>query len=196
MIKKTFFLLFALLMISRLSAQPVKGKIYLAASLGTHSNSNSSVNNFFIYALPEGGYFVTDNIMTGLGLGFSTNTTKIKNPDYTTKAPLLHITPMVKYFWRPLDKAGLFVMCYADIASGTSKTSGMGTSTSTKNSQFDFAFKSGIYIYFWKDVAFEISLSDLGVFTTKSTQAGVTTKTNTSGVLVRPGNFTISTFID
>ncbi|MEI6575997.1 MAG: hypothetical protein WCO63_07465 [Bacteroidota bacterium] len=185
----------SMLILFQLSAQPSEGTISVGGSIGTHYNTNSSVKNFVLQLMPVGGYFLTNDLMAGMGLGYSVNTSKNKNPEFTTKGPLFHISPMVKYYWQPINRAGIFIQAYIDYATGNSKSKTSFGESTAKNTNFDFAFKSGLFLYVTPTIGVELSLSDFGIFTTKSTQNGSTTKTSTIGVISRPTNLTIFTFI-
>lgn len=193
--------------------QTDKGSMYLGGSfnLGFGSEKNKAggtttdgPKTFNFGINPSAGYFIGDNLMIGLGLGYDMSTTKQKavypdDPDETKiTVSAFNVGPFIRYYIMPVKNAGIF--CQGNIAMGFGKLknevtyNGTTNSTETKMSAFVVGITPGIVFFVSDKVAFEATFGGLN-FTSSTDKVGsgdneVKTTSTNFGLDINPSFFT------
>ncbi len=157
------------------SAQFAKGDSYISGNVGFTSsskklNSTTTVleNKTDLSVSPNYGYFVTNNIAVGVGLGYGMNTTKndatgAKIVDGST----LSAGVFARYYTTPAKAFSFFGNLGVNYTSGTEKLP-----TSVKTTGFDVAIAPGISYFVSNRLAIESTIGSLGYSTKKRDVTG------------------------
>lgn len=153
--KKLIFAFVALFLCLSATAQIEKGKILASGSLGIASSKYIEVDNgttdfesntTYFWFMPRGGYFITDEIVVGVGLNLSTRSTKFEDDDKSISSTTA-FTPFARYYL-PQGYFGHFEIGPGS-SSETWKSSGNDDSKHKYNS---FLWSLGVgYAFFLND---------------------------------------------
>ncbi len=176
------------------NAQTGAGTIMLGGGLNFNTQSsktagvdNGSTTSFGIR--PNVGYFLSDNLVVGLGLGFNSSTTKspaaaggtgedeMINSDFS-------ISPFVRYYSEIGDRAGAFLHGSVDIGSNKTKMTPAGGATAeSTGSSIGVNISPGVYWFITKHIGLESTIGGIGFQSTKSKNAAnVETKGSNFGL--------------
>jgi hypothetical protein len=204
--KKLSFIFAALIMALTVSAQPEKGNIFLGGSVNLNAgSSNTKVNGdktdgpktFSFNVSPAVGYFLSDKIMAGIKLGYTTNSTKTTdNSDntFTELSNTIGVGLFARYYIVPIEKMGFFFEANVGTGFGSSAVKVNGDKTDGPSTfSLNAGISPGIAIFVSNRVALEAQYGFLGYnsFSTKSDNGGVDVKQNSSnfGLNLNPGTF-------
>ncbi|WP_374360198.1 porin family protein [Cloacibacterium sp.] len=171
----------ALAIASLFSAQEInlKGRAFISGSIGYSSDDNqnnseyeNSIKTFNI--MPASGYFITDDVAIGLGMGYKyskTNSTTITY--YLGSQPIImnyeynlnsfFINPFVRKYWHLGDKLFLFGQFDVNYSTGTSKTSFTGNEPIKVNvNSLAFNVRPGIDYFINKNWSLEATIGNFG----------------------------------
>ncbi len=163
-------------------AQVEQGKILASGSLAFSSSSYKSqydgntmydFNTTTVQLSPRLGFFITDAVAVGAGLGFATSTLKNENSKGTETS--VSLSPFVRYYL-PQGAFG-----QAEVGIGSSKLKGEGEQKTN-----DFLWSLGVgYAYFLNDnVAIEPMVSYNAATNTDADDTKYKQKTNTISLAV------------
>ncbi len=177
--KKTLFTL-GLVFMSAVFAysQTDQGTMYLGGSLnfgfgsskekaGSTTVDGPKTFNFGIN--PALGYFISDNFMLGLGIGYDMESYKEENygihDEYKVTTSAFNVGPFVRYYMMPVKNAGIFVQGNVAVGFGKVKTETTDDGTTTSNEMKLSAFTVGVtpgIVFFVSDmVSFEATFGNL-----------------------------------
>ena len=172
------------------SAQIEQGRIMLGGSLGFSSSTSETdaggttadgpeSSGFEI--MPYGGYFITDNIAVGLGVGYSSSTTD----DQTTETEMsaFNVEPFARYYMNMGDRFYMFAHLGIPFESGTSETTTGGvTADGPETTSFGVGITPGLSYFVSDNVVIEAAFGFLGYTSDVSEldAGGVTTETTSS----------------
>jgi hypothetical protein len=216
--KIIFTLLIGLMSASFVQAQLDQGTKYLGGNfnLGFGSSSNKvgsettdGPKTFNFGITPTLGFFMQDNLMLGLGIGYSSSsmTTKgdgVTEPDeQKVSTGMFDISPFVRYYMMPTEKMGFFVNAGFGVGFGKMKDEvTMGGTTTTdemKLSAFSVGVTPGVVFFISEKVAFEATFGGLIYSSSKATYTINDTdfedKTSDFGLEINPANFTFGVAI-
>lgn len=145
------------------------------------SNSTDGPKTFSFGLIPVGGYFIADNLMLGMGLGYTLDkTTQTSDgtggqPDKSVQTQtMFNFVPMARYYIFPVKKLGLFVQGSFSAGFGKDKledtyTINMGggvdstftASTDGKQSGIMVGVKPGLVYFVGSSVALEVAFGGL-----------------------------------
>ena len=188
------------------SAQPVAGKFFAGGSLSISASTDKSKidgttttdNTNFQFGLnPLAGYFLSDRIAVGLGLGLNTSVTKYPDniPDKSTTATF-YIEPFGRYYLIS-GKAGLFAQASISMGVGNTKVHYENASVETNHLSLDAGVSPGLYYYLTERLALEATIGWIG-FETQVDKYSNDNKDISSGfeMSLHPSYFTLGlTFI-
>jgi hypothetical protein len=155
-------------------AQPVAGKFFVGGSFNLAASTDKSKiggttvvdDKIFRFDLsPRLGYFISDRLAAGIGLGFSSSVTQFPddNPDKRTSASF-YFEPFVRYYLIA-GKAGLFAEASVSTYVGKDKIF-FDTTTDEWNSFGIFAGVSpGVYYFISEKLAIEAWIGWIGIET-------------------------------
>lgn len=144
--------------------------------------------------MPDVGYFLTDNIAAGLGIGYTSAVSNFENTQgqVTTKVKgkesMFFLLPFLRYYKFMGDKGGVFAQFDVGIGSGKNfgeTTTGNVTVTTTdeKISAFHVALRPGVVFFVTDKIGLEATVGALGFFQDKEVDENSQNKdeeTNTS----------------
>jgi hypothetical protein len=178
--KIIFTLLIGLMSATFVQAQLEQGTKYLGGSfnLGFGSSKSSAdgtsqdgPKTFNFGITPALGYFISDNLSLGLGIGYTMfkETEKgdgVFTPDETTfSQSMIDLSPFVRYYMMPTEKMGFFCQGTIEFGFGNAKneeTTGSTTVTDEyKASSFGVGITPGIVIFVSEKVALESTFGGL-----------------------------------
>lgn len=178
---KKLMLFGALAFASLISAQEtnLKGRTFITGSVGYSNDDNSneySVKSFNIK--PTFGYFVTNDIAVGLGIGYeNSKVTSVSSYNlgnqvilvtYENKADAFFINPMVRKYWNIGDKLYLFGQFDINFSKGTSESYFTGSTPSKVDIKtLGFNVKPGLDYFLNKNWTLEATIGNLGYTTVK-----------------------------
>lgn len=185
---KKMILTTSLILLSAVFAysQTGSGNLYLGGSFNlgfgstkykTGSNSNDGPKTFNFGINPNCGYFVAENFMIGLGLGYDMNSTKTKgignNEDKVTVSAF-NVGPFARYYMMPVKNMGAFMQGNIAVGFGKTKTEetvgGTTTSDEIKMTAFVVGVTPGLVFFVGEKVAFEASIGGLSFVTSTDKQ--------------------------
>jgi len=207
--KIIFTLLIGFLSVAFVNGQTDQGTKYIGGnmSLGFGSSkfkvggtTTDGPKTFNFGLNPAVGYFIADNFMVGLGIGFDLESIKEKDGSDESKSTTsaFNIGPFVRYYIMPTEKLGFFVNAGVGVGFGKIKNEITydGTTVSNDKKLFGLGINvtPGIVIHITEKVAFEGTFGGL-VFNSSSvkwTENDVDYKNNASGFAldVNPSAFT------
>ena len=142
--KKLQLLVVALFATTLAFAQPEKGNIFLNGSLNFDIGSPSAdVSNFNLGITPKVGYFVSDNIVVGLDLGFAMANSKDESGPDEVKTNGLSFGggAFARYYMMPADHFAMFFEGGLNTSFGSSSVETAGNSVDGPST---FALNAGI----------------------------------------------------
>ncbi|MDC3209740.1 porin family protein [Chitinophagales bacterium] len=188
--KKLQLLVVALFATTLAFAQPEKGNIFLNGSLNFDIGSPSAdVSNFNLGITPKVGYFVSDNIVVGLDLGFAMANSKDESGPDEVKTNGLSFGggAFARYYMMPADHFAMFFEGGLNTSFGSSSVETAGNSVDGPST---FALNAGITpgmsIYVSKKIALEANYGFLGYTTSSSEIGGVKTSQGNFGLNLNP----------
>ncbi|HJZ39701.1 MAG TPA: hypothetical protein VJ203_04995 [Bacteroidales bacterium] len=155
-------------------AQPVAGKFFVGGSLNIWASTDKSKvdgitftdeKSFNFDFNPRLGYFVSDRIAAGIGLGFSNSVTKFPDdiPDKSTSSRF-YFEPFLRYYLIS-GKAGIFAEASVGTYVGKNKLY-YDTTTDEWNNLGIFAGVSpGVYYFITEKLALEAWIGWIGIET-------------------------------
>lgn len=154
-----------------------KGSLFISGNVGFSSTTepgtpdDTKINSFNFS--PRVGYFVTDKVAVGIGLGFGSN----KNDDGTTevKSTDLSIGAFGRYYFTPANKFSMMLQLAADYT--TSKNEVDGNETGKLNG-FGVNFAPGLNYFISNRLALETTVGVLGFNSSKPDVDGADATTN------------------
>lgn len=172
--KKT--LLFGALALTGLFAaqETQKGKTFISGNLGYNSssvdNTVSTTNKNFSIA-PQLGYYITNDIAIGLGIGYQ-ETSFTANGGivgiYKTKRSGFFVSPFVRKYWSLGEKLNFFGQLSASYSSGNEETLETISATSkTKVNSYGFSIAPGLEYTLNKNWSLLSTLGSVGFNTVK-----------------------------
>lgn len=197
--KKLQLLFVSLLAVSMTFAQQEKGDIYLGGSLNFGAGSSSTKvggtktdgpSTFNLGIQPRVGYFLSEKILVGADLGFTTGSSKIDNGGTVTKVSNNAFGGglFARYYVMPAEKLGFFFEANAGVLAGSSKVKVGNTETDGPNTfNLSTGITPGIVIFISKKVALEANYGFLGY-----TSFSETDKSGSVEVKDAQGNFGLS----
>ncbi|MDN4164070.1 outer membrane beta-barrel protein [Cytophagales bacterium LB-30] len=155
-------------------AQIGAGKMFAGGGLGISTSSDKNITdgtttegpkNFDLAINPSFGYFVSDNLAIGLGISFTSSSSKfdagageIKNSNN-----LFGLRPMVRYYKGFSETFFAYVEGSVGFSTGKGKTTGGGTTTENSNiSNFGINVAPGFAFFPTEKYAFELQFNLLG----------------------------------
>lgn len=174
--KIIFTLLIGLFSVVLVHGQTDQGTKYLGGSFSLgFGSSKSSIGGTsadgpktFNFGINPGvGYFISDNLMLGLGLGFSMSSSTQKSDSYEDKytTSMFDIGPFIRYYIMPVEKMGFFFQGDVSVGFGKNKheqtIGGTTTSRETKLTELNVGITPGIVIFVSDMVAFESTFGGL-----------------------------------
>jgi hypothetical protein len=204
--KKLSLIMMALIATITLSAQPEKGNIFLGGNLNLgFGSSNTKVDGdktdgpktFNFNVQPSVGYFLSDKVVAGLRLGYSTSVEKVTdNSDnvYKDLNNSFGVGAFARYYIMPVEKMGFFFEAAVMTGFGSSAVKVNDDKTDgPKTFNLNAGISPGIAVYVSNRVALEAQYGFLGYnsFTRTTDAGGVEIKNNSSnfGLSVNPNTF-------
>ncbi len=180
-------------------AQPVPGKFFIGGHFSLYGTVNKSKSGSttekdgsttYFTVMPLGGYFLTDRISVGAGIGFDSQVEK--DPQSTIEKSTtskLVFTPFGRYYLIS-GRGGIFAEASMGYSIGTNKTYTQ-ESTDTENVfGFSALLSPGVYYYFTPKLALEAKFGWFGfmsnVTKTDNDQKDIQ---NTFGIDLSPDSF-------
>jgi len=156
----------------------------------TTTTVDGPVSSSFEFS-PYAGIFIKENLAVGLGLGYSSDKTTQKDfgnvDEYTVSSNLLSFYPFVRYYYMPLEHAGLFLEGSAGFGFGKEKEEMKdGSTTETEEadvSGLSFGIVPGVVVRITDYLSLDATFGGLqyASFGTKTEADDVTTKFKGSG---------------
>lgn len=129
--KKNILLsIISLVVVIQVSGQTVQGSLMIGGSLGFSSSSSETTvggtttdgpqySSFNL--MPYAGYFLSDNLAVGLGLGYSSSsvTTNDGDNDLTDKSSLIEVMPFARYYYVHGDMVHMYAQLGIGFGFGT-----------------------------------------------------------------------------
>lgn len=162
------------------NSQTDQGTFYLGGSFQLSSSSEKTKANnttvdgpktFGFGINPNVGYFIGDNFMLGLSLGFDSETTKIKGEtpgdidEEKTTISAFNFGPFARYYIKPWDKSAFFIQAGIPLGFGKYKydetDNGTTVSHETKVSSFGVEINPGLVFWATQAVCFEVVVGEL-----------------------------------
>jgi len=190
-------------------SQTDQGTMYLGGSLNlgfgstknkAGSNSTDGPKTFNFGINPKCGYFIADNLMIGLGLGYnmqSVKTTDVINDEEKLTTTAFNVGPFIRYYMLPVKTMGFFVD--GNVAMGFGKLKdevtdgGTTTTDEIKMSAFVVGITPGVVIFIGEKVSLEATFGGLSFMssTDKQTIGDTEYKSTTSNFAldINPANF-------
>ncbi len=170
----------------------VNAQFFIGGSLNLNFNASKTTTNGTTdqgaattgFGLsPEAGYFVSDNIAFGLGLGYSMNRSNNRNdPATISSSGTFSINPFARYYALELGDLDLFIEGGINLGFGSSRTkTGDVTSDGPKTLNVSFYVMPGFSYDLSDRIALEASFGSLAFSVNRSKQdIGPVTTVNTS----------------
>ncbi|MHC1707369.1 MAG: outer membrane beta-barrel protein [Bacteroidales bacterium] len=193
-------------------SQTGQGTMYLGGSFNlgfgsekikVGSNSTDGPKSFNFGINPSAGYFISDNFMIGLGIGYDMESVKEEGngfgPDETKlTVSAFNIGPYVRYYMMPVKNAGVFVQGGIGMGFGKTKEEetdgGTTTTEEIKMSAFVVGITPGIVFFVGEKVAFEATFGGLNFVSATNKQDDgddeVKQTTSNFNLDINPGAFT------
>lgn len=171
--KVLLFVAFAAISLSS-SAQFAKGDSYISGGVGFSQSKTGSASSSNYAISPNYGYFVTNNIAVGVGLGFGGNTAKNGLGIKTANASALSAGVFARYYTTPSKAFSFFGNAGVNYTSNTDKI----PATSVKTSGFGISVAPGISYFVSNRLAIESTVGSLGYSTSKADLTGAVSTNN------------------
>jgi outer membrane protein W len=152
-----------------------KGNVFLTGSVGIISEKTADQKFSGVLFAPKAGYFVTENIAVGLGLGIQSSkddngvNTLVKNNEFAVGA-------FGRYYFTPGSQFSVFGQLGFDITSSKNTrevtTGPITTTTESKSNGFNVALAPGVNYFLSKHFALEATWGILSYKTDKPDVAG------------------------
>jgi hypothetical protein len=156
-------------------AQPAAGKGFVGGSFsisasnnkqksGSTTTENWKSTNFSIG--PRAGFFLSDNLAVGAGVGFSRSSTTypnyLMNNDRVVRSSNFSLSPFARYYFG-IDNVGFFAEANSSLGYGRSKvTLGNTTTEGPKTSSFSMGIAPGFYFYVNENLSLDTRFGFLG----------------------------------
>lgn len=180
--KKNLFILVALIMVAAsATAQTEQGKWMVGGSLGvTFGNTKAQYDGTKLYETkqfstqldPHVGYFVTDGLAVGLGIGLTSSTEKYDSDNKDTQNALL-VGPFARYY----TPVGLFMEASVGLGSVNIIEQYEGEKDEYKSGVFGWSVGVGYAIFINEHVSLEPSFSYNNIIGTSDEDSKLKTKT-------------------
>jgi len=164
--KKIIFILSALIVFSLTSYTQqffVGGNISISNEAEKIKGDNISIDRkkyFYFNFMPKGGYFINNNIAIGGTIGFSYDVEKETNSD-RKKNSMFYIGPLARYYYKPIENAGIFFEGLATFGFGSNKIEDIQGNTTiiTKKDlgSFNIGIIPGVFIGVTKNLLLEFA---------------------------------------
>lgn len=152
-------LFIALILVPFLGVQ--SQNLLIGGTIGFETNSSESSvtlenttttegpTNTYFEVSPFAGIFLNESFCVGLGLGYQSETSKQKDvmdvEEYKVSSSMFDVYPFVRYYYRPLEHAGLFLEGNVEVGFGKNKQEFIdGSTTETLESDL-FGISFGIF---------------------------------------------------
>jgi outer membrane protein len=163
-----------------MGAQPASGNFFVGGILDFSAGANKSKSGGTtnvdskttgVTILPLAGYFLSDKLAVGAGLGFNGTMTKYPgaNLEKTTSSMLI-IEPFARYYLLS-GTGGIFAEAEALIGFGKNKTFYTDVTNEANVMSLSIGITPGVYYYITPKLALEGKFGWIG-FTSSSTKAG------------------------
>jgi hypothetical protein len=156
------------------SAQFAKGDSYISGGVGFSQAKTGSASTSNYAISPNYGYFVTNNIAVGVGLGFGGSTAKNAAGVKTVDASALSAGVFARYYTTPAKAFSFFGNLGVNYTSGTDKI----PATDVKTTGFGIAIAPGISYFVSNRLAIESTIGSLGYSTSKTDVTGAVSTNN------------------
>lgn len=180
--KKILLSLVAVVMvIAGANAQTEQGKWMVGGSIGVDfgnskveydGNKISDSKQISVLLEPKYGYFVTDGLAVGLGIGFSSDTEKYEGNDKTTMNAFL-VSPFVRYY----TPVGLFGEASVGLGNVNIIEQYEGEKDEYKTGVFGWSVGTGYAIFLNENVSLEPMISYNNIIGTSDEDSKFKTKT-------------------
>jgi outer membrane protein len=153
---------FALLLcVTYAQAQTTQGSMMVGGTLSLskqtpedNNDTQFSSTNFS----PSFGYFVTDNLAVGAGLGFTSQTSK--NPTFKSVNSSIGFGPFARYYkFTTNENFAFFGHAQIMLYSGKTETTSGATTNKSKNSTTSFSISPGFSYFMTKHWALDLSIT-------------------------------------
>lgn len=159
------------------NAQIAKGTTYISGQVGYEGkkDNNTDVSTDTFKIIPTVGYFVSNDIAVGLGVGYqnASETTKFTTGEAKESISAFVVEPFVRKYWNLGEKLYFFGQLSVPMAFGTYKeeVTGMDTQKVNANS-FGVSIKPGLDYVINKNWSVEATIGNFGYNTSKVDMEG------------------------
>lgn len=131
------------------------------------NNVSADGNKYFYFSfMPKAGYFISDKLAIGGTIGFY-NDVETEPDDDKTKNSIMYLGPLVRYYYKPLDNAGIFIEGSAIFGFGSEKFENVegNTTVTTKTDQggFNIGITPGVFVNITNNIALEFNVGWIGL---------------------------------
>ena len=149
------------------NAQIAKGTTYISGQVGYEGvkNNNTEVNNDTFSIVPTVGYFVSNDVAVGLGIGYATTSTKAPTlaGEAKNSTSAIVVEPFVRKYWNLGEKLYFFGQLSVPMAWGNDKAELSGTEVSKdKFSSYGVVIKPGLDYVINKNWSVEATIGKFG----------------------------------
>jgi len=160
-------------------AQISKGNFLLGGSVGFNSTTSKYISNGVttpqgttttFSVVPQAGYFITDQIVGGIGLTITSISYKPNGASNSLNSTRFLFSPFVRYYFPPK----IYLQGGLDIGSASASSTGGGSNT---NSLFGWTLLAGYPVFLNESIAIEPQIG-YNALTNKTDAANKTTDGN------------------
>jgi hypothetical protein len=160
-------------------AQSNQGRITLSGSIGFESSTektdpaSSEITFTSITLMPEFGYYISDAIKIGLGIGYNATTNENKPLAGNTakwETNMLIINPFARFYVQASDRVDLFLQ--ANLAYGTGGYEQSPSINKGDITSLNIFLTPGIEFMISQKIALDFSIGRIGYFSTTVTPDG------------------------